>query len=169
MIISAVVAVGMNNEIGAKGDLLWVLPKDMLHFKTITWGHHVLMGRKTFESIPLRFRPLAGRPNIVVSRNASLRYDGCKNVTSTEEGIKFALQNGEKELMIIGGGEIYKHLFPITDRIYLTRVHATFAEADTHYPDISDTEWETTSSIHVPSDEKHHYSFDFIELRRKRQ
>ena len=166
MIITAVVAVGMNNEIGAKGDLLWVLPKDMLHFKTITWGHHVLMGRKTFESIPAKFRPLAGRPNIIVSRDTSLRYDGCKNVTSMEEGIKFAQDNGEAELMLIGGGEIYRHLFPVTDRIYLTRVHASFPEADTHYPDIVPEEWETLSTEHIQADEKHKYSFDFSELRR---
>ena len=167
MIITAVVAVGANNEIGAKGDLLWVLPKDMAHFKNITWGHQVLMGRKSFESIPARFRPLAGRPNIVVSRDASLRYEGCKNVTSTDEGIQFAKDNGEEELMVIGGGEIYKHLFPITDRIYLTRVHQAFPEADTHFPEINPDEWETISTELIHADEKHKYDFEFIELKRK--
>ena len=91
--ITIVVAVGMNNEIGGGGDLLWVLPKDMTHFKNITWGHHVLVGRKTYESIPPKFRPLAGRPNIVVSRDATLKYEGCKIVTSLEDGIKFAKDN----------------------------------------------------------------------------
>ena len=90
MIISAVAAVGLNNELGAKGDLLWVLPKDMAHFKHITWGHHVVMGRKSFESIPAKFRPLAGRTNIIVSRDPNLKYKGCKNVTTVEEAIKFA-------------------------------------------------------------------------------
>ena len=167
MIISAVVAVGLNNEIGAKGDLLWVLPKDMAHFKNITWGHHVLMGRKSFESIPAKFRPLAGRPNIVVSRDASLRYEGCKNVTTIEEGIEFARANGEEELMIIGGGEIYKLLYPITDRIHLTSVHHAFPEADTHFPEIEKDKWETVSTELIKADEKHKYDFEFIELRRK--
>jgi dihydrofolate reductase len=166
MIITIVVAVGMYNEIGGNGDLLWVLPRDMGHFKNITWGHHVLMGRKTYESIPAKFRPLAGRPNIIVSRDASLRNEGCKNVTSIEEGIKFAQDNGEEELMIIGGGEIYKLVFPMTDRIYLTRVHHTFPEADTHFPEINKNEWKTISTELIHADEKHIYDFDFIELKR---
>ncbi|MCW3125932.1 MAG: dihydrofolate reductase [Bacteroidetes bacterium] len=169
MIISAVVAVGMNNEIGAKGDLLWVLPKDMAHFKNITWGHHVLMGRKSFEALPPKYRPLPGRPNIIVSRDPDLKNDGCKNVTSIEEGVKFAKDNGEEELMIIGGGEIYKLALPVTDRIYLTRVHASFPEADTHFPEINMTQWETISTELIPADEKHKYSFEIIELRKKQK
>jgi dihydrofolate reductase len=167
MIISAVVAIGKNNEIGTKGDLLWVLPKDMAHFKNITWGHHVLMGRKSFESIPAKFRPLAGRPNIVISRDPNLKHEGCKNVTSTDEGIKFAKDNGEEELMIIGGGEIYKQLLSITDKIHLTRVHASFPEADAHFPDVDPQIWETVSTELIKADEKHKYDFEFIELRRK--
>jgi dihydrofolate reductase len=167
MIITIVVAVGQKNEIGGSGDLLWVLPKDMSHFKNITWGHHVLMGRKTFESIPGKFRPLAGRPNIVVSRDPSLKSEGCKNVTTIEEGIEFAKINGEEELMIIGGGEIYKLLYPMTDRIYLTRVHHTFPEADTHFPEIEMDKWETVNTEFIKADEKHKYDFEFIELKRK--
>jgi dihydrofolate reductase len=168
MIISAVVAIGMNNEIGAKGDLLWVLPKDMAHFKRITWGHHVLMGRKSFDSLPPKYRPLPGRPNIVISRDTNLRLDGCKTVTTVEEGIKFAKDNGEEELMITGGGEIYKLALPFTDVIHLTRVHASFPDADTHFPEIDMNEWETVSTELIEADEKHKYSFEFIELRRKK-
>lgn len=168
MIISAVVAVGMNNEIGAKGDLLWVLPKDMAHFKNITWGHHVLMGRKSFDSLPPKYRPLPGRPNIVISRDPNLKLDGCKTVTTVEEGIKFAEDNGEEELMITGGGEIYKLALPLTDVIHLTRVHASFPEADTHFPEIDMDEWETISTELIEADEKHKYSFEFIELRRNK-
>ena len=167
MIISAIVAVGARNEIGAKGDLLWVLPKDMAHFKNITWGHHVLMGRKSFESIPAKFRPLAGRPNIIVSRDATLFNEGCKNVTSIEDGIKFTRDNGEEELMIIGGGEIYKAALPKTERIYLTRVHHAFPEADTHFPEIDMSHWETFSTELIHADAKHKYDFEFIELRRR--
>jgi dihydrofolate reductase len=167
MIITIVVAVGQKNEIGGSGDLLWVLPKDMNHFKNITWGHHVLMGRKTYESIPGKFRPLAGRPNIVVSRDPSLKSEGCKNVVTIEEGIEFAKINGEEDLMIIGGGEIYNLTYPLTDRIYLTRVHHTFPEADTHFPEIEMDKWETVSTEFIKADEKHKYDFEFIELRRK--
>lgn len=167
MIISAIVAVGLRNEIGGNGDLLWVLPKDMAHFKNTTWGHHVLMGRKSYEALPAKYRPLPGRPNIVLSRDPDLRYDGCKNVTSIEEGIRFAEMNGEDELMIIGGGEIYKLALPFTDRIYLTRVHGIFPEADTHFPELTMSEWQEVSKQSFPSDEKHAYGFDIIELERK--
>jgi dihydrofolate reductase len=168
MIITIVVAIGQNNEIGGSGDLLWVLPKDMNHFKNITWGHHVLMGRKTYESIPAKFRPLAGRTNIVISRDATLISEGCKNVTTIEQAIKFAEDNGEEELMIIGGGEIYKMLFPMTDRIFLTRVHHVFSEADTFFPAIKSAEWETVSTELIHADEKHKYDFEFKELRKRK-
>jgi dihydrofolate reductase len=168
MIITIVVAVGQKNEIGGSGDLLWGLPKDMNHFKNITWGHHVLMGRKTYESIPAKFRPLAGRPNIVVSKDPNQKNEGCKNVTSIEEGIKFAKDKGEEELMIIGGGEIYKLTFPMTDKIYLTRVHHAFPEADTFFPEIENDKWKTVSTELIHKDEKHKYDFEFIELNRVR-
>ncbi len=168
MIISAIVATGLNNEIGGNGDLLWVLPKDMAHFKNTTWGHHVLMGRKSYEALPPKYRPLPGRPNIVVSRDPNLRYDGCKNVTTLEEGIRFAEINGEEELMITGGGEIYKLALPFTDRIYLTLVHANFPNADTHFPVLDMDEWEEVKKDSYPADEKHAYAFEIIELERKK-
>ncbi len=167
MIISAIVAAGLHNEIGGNGDLLWVLPKDMAHFKNMTWGHHVLMGRKSYDALPPKYRPLPGRPNIVVSRDPDLRYDGCKNVTSIEEGIKFAEMNGEDELMITGGGEIYRLALPFTDKIYLTRVHGTFAQADTHFPELNMSEWEEVSKESYAADEKHAYAIDIIVLKRK--
>ena len=166
MIISIVAAVGANNELGKGGDLLWVLPKDMAHFKNITWGHHVLMGRKSYESIPAKFRPLAGRTNIIISRDPNLKFDDCKTVTSIEAGVQFARDNSEEELMIIGGGEIYKLAMPITDRIYLTRVHHSFPDADTFFPEIEKGQWQTVSTEMIKADEKHKYDFDFIEMKR---
>lgn len=166
MILSMVVAAGMNNEIGRAGDLLWVLPRDMQHFKRITWGHHVLMGRKSYESIPEKFRPLPGRTNIVVSRNADLHYKGCKNVISVEEGIRYAEEQGEKELMITGGGEIYRLLLPQTHKIYLTRVNHTFPDADTYFPVLNSAEWEVAKKAFFPADEKHPYDLEFLELLR---
>ena len=168
MKLAIVVAIGEQYEIGANNDLLWRLPIDLQHFKDITWGHHVLMGRKSYESLPPRFRPLAGRVNIIVSRDPTLITEGCKNVTSIEDGIQWAKDNGEQELMLLGGGEIYKLVLPITDTLYLTRVHGIFPDADTFFPAIDEAEWDTISTEHHGIDEKHKYSFDFIEMRRKR-
>jgi dihydrofolate reductase len=161
-----IVAAGKNNEIGKNGDLLWTLPKDMAHFKNKTWGHHVLMGRKSFESIPAKFRPLAGRPNIIVSRDQNMRYEGCTNVTTIEQGIQLAENAGEEELMITGGGEIYKLALAQADRIYLTRVHHTFPDADTFFPEINTDEWEAVSVELIHADEKHTYDFEFITYER---
>jgi dihydrofolate reductase len=167
MKIASIVAVGQQNEIGANNDLLWRLPLDLQHFKDITWGHHVLMGRKSYEALPPKFRPLAGRVNIIVSRDPSLKIEGCKTVTTIEEGVAFARECGEQELMILGGGEIYKQTMPILDTIYLTRVHGSFPHADTHFPAIDEQVWEAVSTEAHAADEKHKYAFDFIEYRRK--
>lgn len=167
MIISLVVAAAENNAIGLNGELLWRLPKDMQFFKETTYGHHVLMGRKSYESLPPKFRPLPGRPNVVISRNKDFKAEGCKVVKSVEEGIQFAKDNGERELMVLGGGEIYKQTLPLADRVYITRVHHSFLNADTFFPEISDAEWVEESRIKNTKDEKHLYYFDFIVLNRK--
>lgn len=167
MTISLVVAASENNAIGLKGNLLWRLPMDMQFFKETTYGHYVLMGRKSYESIPAKFRPLDGRPNVIITRNKDYKQEGCKVVASLEEGIQFAKDNGERELMIIGGGEIYKQAFAVADRIYLTRVHHHFADADTFFPEVSSTEWKEISRIKHHKNEKHLYDFDFVVLERK--
>lgn len=167
MKISIVVAVGSKNEIGANGDLLWRLPKDMQYFKEITYGHHVLMGRKTYESIPPKFRPLSGRVNIVVTRDLSKIFEGCKVVSSVEEGIKFAKDSEAEELMIIGGGEIYKSIFEKTDKIYLTQVEATFPNADVFFPKIKKEDWKIISNEKHIADEKHKFDFEFLTLEKK--
>src|SRR5688572_16262883 len=140
MKISAVVAASENNAIGLKGNLLWHLPKDMKYFKEVTYGHHVLMGRKSYESIPEKFRPLDGRVNIIVTRQNNFKAEGCQVVASLEDGIQFAKDNGEDELMILGGGEIYKQALSKTDKVYLTRVYHSFEEADTFFPELPETE-----------------------------
>ena len=167
MKISIVVAISENNAIGKAGDLLWRLPKDMQRFKEITIGHHVLMGRKTFESIPEKFRPLEGRTNIIVSRKKDFAAEGCKVVSDIDEGIDFAKQNGENELMVIGGGEIYKLIFPRTNKIYLTRVHQIYLDADTFSPQMEEVEWKIISEEKFPADEKHQFAYDFLTLERK--
>jgi len=167
MQISMVVAVSDNNAIGGGGALLWRLPKDMEHFKKITMGHHVLMGRKTWESIPAKFRPLPGRVNLIVTRQKDFKAEGAIVVKSLDEGIELAQKAGEHELMVIGGGEIYKQVFPKTDKVYLTKVHATFIDADTFSPDISDSHWKTVSTESHLADEKNPYHFDFVVLEKK--
>jgi dihydrofolate reductase len=165
MVISIVVAVSENNAIGANGNLLWHLPNDMNHFKNITMGHHVVMGRKTYESIPPKFRPLPGRKNIIISRQQNFVIDGCITVNGIQEAITLAEKAGEEELMIIGGGDIYHQSFSVADKIYLTKVHHTFEEADTFFPETT-SEWKVIKSESHLADEKHKYRYDFIELER---
>ncbi|MBL7777327.1 MAG: dihydrofolate reductase [Chitinophagales bacterium] len=164
MQLSIVVAISDNLAIGAQGDLLWRLPADMKRFKEITYGHHVLMGRKTYESIPEKFRPLPGRVNIVVTRQQNYAAPGCKVVSSVQEGIDFARECGEQELMIVGGAEIYKQCLPLTNCIYLTTVHHTFEDADAFFP-VLNKEWQKVSEETFAADEKHAYSYTFAEWR----
>ena len=166
MKISIAVAVAENNAIGKNKTLLWHLPKDMEYFQKTTWGHYVLMGRKSYESIPAKYRPLKGRINIIVTRQKDFIAEGCKVVSSAEEGIQLAKENGETELMILGGGEIYKQLLSKADKIYLTKVHHSFSDADTFFPELNMAEWKAIKTEPYSADEKHKYAFDFIELER---
>ena len=166
MKISIVVAVAENNAIGKNKGLLWHLPKDMEFFRSVTYGHHVLMGRKSYESIPEKFRPLKGRVNIIVTRQKDFRAEGCKVVSGFEEGIEFAKDSGEEELMILGGGEVYKQLLQKTDKIYLTKVHHSFPDADTFFPELEKSEWKEVNNEKHPADEKHKYDFEFTVLER---
>ena len=129
MIISLIVAVGRRNEIGKDGKMPWHLPADLRHFKRNTLGKPVLMGRKTLTAIG---RPLPERRNLVLTRDAAFRAAGCETVTSLDEAI--ALAGSAPELMVIGGGEVYRLAWERTDRIYLTRIHADVEGADTFFP-----------------------------------
>ncbi len=167
MKISIVVAVAENGAIGRGGDLLWRLPADLQHFKRITTGHHVVMGRKTYESIPPKFRPLPERINIIVTRQKTFKAEGCRVVSTIEEAIQFAEDSGEEELMIIGGGEIYKQIFERTNKIYLTTVKHSFDDADTFFPEIKESEWKEISREQNQADDKHAYAYEFKELKRR--
>lgn len=167
MIISMVVAVGANNEIGANGDLLWHLPKDMQRFKEITWNHCVLMGRKTYFSIPEKFRPLKERTNIVLSRSEKQLEEQVHQFSKEKNALEFAKKTGETELMIIGGASIYKQFMNHCDKIYLTRVHASFPHADSFFPEIDTKIWTSKREASFKADEKHLFAFDFITLTQK--
>ena len=125
MIVSLIVAVSENGVIGRDNDLIWHLPNDMKFFKETTKGHHVIMGRKNFESIPHKFRPLPDRVNIIVSRQPDYQAEGCIVVDSIEASLEIAKQNNDEEPFIIGGGQIYKLALEsdIVERIYLTKIH----------------------------------------------
>ncbi|MEY2646748.1 MAG: dihydrofolate reductase [Sediminibacterium sp.] len=163
MKISLVVAASDNHAIGKDNQLLWHLPKDMRFFKNTTWALPILMGRKTFESLGNKVLP--GRMNIIITRQANKEYEGAKVVTSLEQAIELAKQNDYKELMVIGGGEIYQMALPLADTIYLTRVH-TSIEGDTYFPALG-AEWMLESSEPQLADEKHAFDFDFEIWQRK--
>ena len=158
MIISQIVAASTNNVIGKNYELLWKLPNDMRHFKNKTWGLPVIMGRKTLKS--LHNKPLNGRLNIVITRQSNFSIEGAFVVSSIEEAIEKCKEEDYNEVMIIGGGEIYKQTLPITNRIYLTRVNANL-EGDTQYPEINENEWSLKFQEYFDADEKHLYSYTF--------
>ena len=163
-----IVATGLNNEIGAKGDLLWHLPKDMKWFKENTSGADVIMGRKTYDSFPEKYRPLPNRTNIVITRNEKLELpEGAFPVNSLEAAFAFAEKCDTTEKYIIGGGNIYEQALPFCNEIVLTKVHANFENADTFFPEINPDEWQEIWSEHHTQDEKHAYDFSFIRLVRK--
>lgn len=162
MKVSLIVAVAENGVIGKDNDLIWNLPKDMRFFKETTWGHHVIMGRKNFESIPERYRPLTNRTNIVITRQNNYKAEGCVVVNSLEAALEVAQYNSDNEPFIIGGGQIYKLALEgnLVDKIYFTEVHNSF-EGDTFFPELSD-EWKEINRKDYKADEKHAYNFSII-------
>jgi dihydrofolate reductase len=163
MNITLVVAASENNAIGLNNQLLWHLPKDMRFFKNTTWGMPILMGRKTFES--MGSKPLNGRLNIIITRNKNWVNEDVTVVHTMEEAITLADKFSYKELLVIGGGEIYEMALPMAEKIWLTRVHTTI-EGDVYFPKLN-TEWEMVSSTQNTADEKHKFSFDFECWKRK--
>lgn len=167
MKISIIVAVSSNNAIGKQNDLLWHLPNDLKFFKNTTWGMPIVMGRKTYESIAKQ--PLPGRFNIVVTKQ--LDYDPKSEkvsvVGSLEEAIQKASEHNCKEIFIAGGGEIYNLAMPLTQRIYLTRIHANFPDAEIFFPPINLDEWTCCKNLDFFSDQKHAYDYSFQIWERK--
>ncbi|MFP5040975.1 dihydrofolate reductase [Parasediminibacterium sp. JCM 36343] len=164
MIITHIVAASENNIIGNNYKLLWVLPNDTRFFKNKTWGLPVVMGRKTFVS--LGNKPLNGRLNIVLTRQTGFEAAGVKVVQEMQVAIDFCKQEDYKELMVIGGGEIYKQTLAIANKIYLTRVHA-IVEGDTAYPALSPYEWKLVFEESFEADTKHQYAYSFQTWVRK--
>ena len=167
MEVSLIVAVAENGVIGKDNDLIWHLPKDMRFFKETTLGHHVIMGRKNFESIPHKYRPLNDRTNIVITRQLGFKAEGCIVVNSVVAALDIAKNNGDTEPFIIGGGQIYKIALEqnLVDRIYLTKIHHNF-DGDTFFPELN-SEWKEINRQDCFSDEKNKYDYSFIVLEKK--
>lgn len=160
--ITLIAAAGENNELGKDNGLLWHLPDDFKRFKKITSHHFIIMGRKTFESFP---KPLPNRVHIVLTTNRSYGKQGAVVVYSLDEAIEKAAS--KKDVFVIGGGEIYKLALAVADKIELTRVHASFKDADTFFPKFSTDEWELISEEKHEKDEKHKYAFTYETWVRK--
>lgn len=160
MNISIIVAADENGVIGRDNHLPWRLAADMRHFREVTMGKPVLMGRKTYESIG---KPLPGRHNIVITRKSGLVIDGCTVVNSLDDAIDAV--GDVDEVMIIGGAEIYRESLGLANRIYLTRVH-TAVEGDTCFPEIDYDEWYETSIEEHAADERNEYPYSFEVLER---
>ena len=168
MKVSLIVAVSENGVIGKDNDLIWHLPNDMRFFKETTIGHHVIMGRKNFESIPHKYSPLPNRTNVVITRQSDYKAEGCMVVNSVEAALEVAKQNGDSEPFIIGGGQIYKLALEanMIDKVYLTKIHHSF-EGDTFFPELN-SDWEEINKIENKADEKHSYNYDFITLKKNK-
>jgi len=160
--VSLVVAADEEGGIGRGGGLPWHLPADLKHFRALTMGKPVIMGRRTWESIG---RPLPGRRNVVVSRQPSLQVPGCEVTASLDDALR--LVDDAAEACVIGGAEIYRLALPLADLIHLTRVHAR-VEADTFLPPLDPREWRLQSREEHAADERHAYPFSFITLERRR-
>jgi dihydrofolate reductase len=169
MRISIIAAVGQNLEIGKGNDLLWHLADDMVFFRKTTLHHHIVMGRKNYESIPQVYRPLKNRTNIVITRDKHFAAEGCFIVHSLQEAVKLAERKGEDELMIIGGGMVYADAFAQLkiDTIYLTHVAASFPDAEVYFPAFDQDHWNRTALASHEADEKNDYRFDIFRYDKK--
>ncbi len=162
--IKAIVAVDENGAIGRQGDLLCHLPADMRHFKEMTMGHSIVMGRKTFESFPRR--PLPGRQNLVITRSTGWQYPGVTVAHSLEQAIAMAETD---TVFIIGGAQIYEQALPVVDVLHLTLIHARWASADVYFPALDPNQWQEVEREHHTSDHRNAYEYDFITLKRRDQ
>lgn len=160
MILSIIVAAAENNVIGRDNTLIWHLSADLKHFKQLTTGHTVVMGRNTFDSIG---KALPQRRNIILTRNAAFSAEGCEIAGNMDEVMEMV--KNEDEVFIIGGGAVYRECWERADKLYLTRVH-TQAEGDTLIPAVDNNRWELVSKQDFSADEKNEFDYSFMEYRR---
>ena len=161
--LSIIVAIAENYAIGRKGDLLCHLPADLKHFKTITTGRPVIMGERTFFSLPKH--PLPNRRNIVLTDQIGKTFDGAEAVYSIDEILH--LVNNQEEFFIIGGGMVYRQFMPLADKLYITHIHHSWDDADTFFPVIEQDKWELSACEKHKADNDNPYDFTFAEYLRK--
>ncbi len=162
MTISIIVAFAENNVIGKDNSLIWHISDDLKRFKRLTSGHSIIMGRKTYESLP--FKPLPKRKNIVISSQKDLKFEGVIVVNNYEDALKECAS--EDEIFICGGASIYKHFIDIADKMYITKVYERF-EGDTFFPQIDFDKWEVISQSEKIFDDKSKLKYSFIDYIRK--
>jgi dihydrofolate reductase len=167
MTISLIAAYTRNYVIGKNNSLPWRLPDDMKYFAQITSQHPVIMGRKNFESIPEKFRPLPNRQNIILTRQRDFMAAGCDVVHSLPDAFRKAERSGADEVFVIGGAEIYHQALPHAHRLYITEIHADL-EGDTFFPEWQKAAWTEVSRKPHPVDARHVFNFDFVIYVRKR-
>ncbi len=161
MRIALIAALARNRVIGRDNQLPWRLSADLQHFKALTMGKPIVMGRKTYESIG---KPLPGRTNIVVTRDENYNAEGCVVVHSIDEALQAA--DGADEVMIMGGANLYSQLLPRADRLYLTEVQAD-VPGDAWFPELVASEWQELERESHPADEKNEFDYDFVVLARR--
>lgn len=159
MIISLIAAVSENNVIGKDNRLVWHLPADLKYFKEKTKGHHVLLGRKTYEALG---KPLPNRTHLVITHQKNYKPEGILVFHNIANAIKYAHEHQEDELFVLGGANIYTQMMKIADKMYITRIKEHF-EGDTYFPPIPDTEWKIESREPHKKDAKNPYDYEFIE------
>lgn len=160
--ISIIVAIASNNAIGKNNDLLWHISKDLKRFKEITKGHYIVMGKRTYYSLPVR--PLPNRTSLIITDVANEVIDNCLMAYSIEDAVN--KMDTSKENFIIGGGSVYKQFMPFANKLYITRVHRDF-DADSFFPDISLNEWKLISQEDITDDKQNNFKYTFEIYSRK--
>lgn len=168
MQVKLIVAIDEDRGIGRDNDLMWQLPDDMNFFKQTTAGHIVVMGRKNYDSIPVRFRPLPNRENVVLTRNTTFAAPGCHVFHSLKECLEHYQSEVLRTIYIIGGGEIYRQALELNcvDEMFITHVHKSYG-ADTFFPSFESSEWFTNVLQKHPADERHDASFTIVHYCKK--
>lgn len=160
--VTIIAAVGRNRALGKDNDLIWHLPADLRRFKSLTRGHHVIMGRKTFESLG---KPLPKRTNVIVSRNPDYRAEGCIVVNSLEKALEIA--QSDPNPFILGGAEIYRQALSFADHMDLTFVHEEF-EADAFFPEFDSEEWELMGREDFNKDDENPFDYSFVQYKKRK-
>ncbi len=161
MSVSLIVAMAQNRTIGVNNTLPWRCPEDLKHFKTLTMGHHMIMGRKTFDSIG---KPLPGRTTVIVTRNTELQIEGCLIAHSLPDAIKLCAN--DEEVFIVGGAEIYAQALPLADTLYITEIRQEVA-GDAHFPAFDSKAWQEVSREARTQDAPQPLTYHFVTYRRK--